>query len=316
MITYLLVVGFTIVGMPRPLGPRWRRFPRGPVGPDAARAEPLAVHRVDRRLGLGLLDERDERVALALERLGIADNPAIADLAEGREGLLEGLRLDLRRKVADKYVVMIAGVELGLIARAGRPVNLHLLVKEGALVHGGQRRGRALVVRELDEGVRVVAGLPDNLASLDGADLREERAQKVLGHRGVQVAHVQRTRIAFLAHVRSLRALATDAPPRRTHFHFPLASRTRSTVRLGFVRFARSLARFVSLARAPLPLSRSYPPRVTRNTASRGNHAIATRRLGSHRSRARPSATVRHPATYPGLADPLGFFFPLANDRQ
>lgn len=36
LVIYLLVVGFTIVGMPGPLGPRWRRFPSGPVGPDAA----------------------------------------------------------------------------------------------------------------------------------------------------------------------------------------------------------------------------------------------------------------------------------------
>lgn len=241
--------------MPRPLGPRWRRFPSGPVRPDAARAQPLAVHRVDRRLGLGLLDERDERVALALEGLRVADDPAIADLAEGREGLFEGLRLDLRREVADEYVMVVAGVELGLIARAGRPVNLHLLVEERALVHGGQRGGRALVVRELDEGVRVVAGLADDLASLDGADLREERAQKVLGHRGVQVAHVQRTRIAFLAHVRT-RWLRTHRRGERTFTSRPLAGlgapvRPDLVSFVSLVRSFRSLAR--SLARAPHP---------------------------------------------------------------
>lgn len=201
--TYLLVVGFTIVGVTRPLGPRWWRFPSGPVGPDAARTEPLAVHRVDRRLGLGLFHEGNERIALTLESLRVPYDPAVTDLAERRESLLERLRLDLRREIADEYVMVVAGVEFGLIARAGRPVNLHLLLEEGALVHGGQCRGRALMIRELDESVRIVAGLADNLASLHGADLREERAQKVLGHRGVQIAHVQRTWITFLAHVRT-----------------------------------------------------------------------------------------------------------------
>lgn len=159
-----------------PLGSRRRWFPGGPIRSDAARAQPLAVHRVNRRLGLGLLDKRHEGVAFALERLRIPDDPAIADLAEGRKRLLQRLRLDFRREVADEYVMMVAGVEFGLIARTGRPVNLHLLVEEGSFVHGGQRRGRALVIRELDEGVRIVAGLSDNLAPLYRANLREEGA--------------------------------------------------------------------------------------------------------------------------------------------
>lgn len=185
LVIYLFVVGFTIVGMPRPLRPRWRRFPSGPVGPDAARTQPLTVHRVDRRFGLGFFNKRHERVALALERLRVADDPAVADLAKGRERLLESLRLDLRREIADEDVMVVAGVEFRLIAWTGRPVNLHLLVEERALVHGGQRRGRALVVRKFDEGIRIVAGLADYLASLHGADLRKERTQKVLGYRGV-----------------------------------------------------------------------------------------------------------------------------------
>lgn len=152
--------------MSRSLGSRRRRFPGGPVRPDAARAEPLTVHGIDRRLGLGFLDKRYEGIALALECLRIADDPAVADLAEGRERLLQRLRLDLRRQIADKYVMMIAGVKLRLITRACRPVNLHLLVEEGALVHGGQSGRRTLVIGKLDEGVRVVAGLPDDLASL------------------------------------------------------------------------------------------------------------------------------------------------------
>lgn len=201
--------------MPRSLRSRWRRFPGGPVRPDAARAEPLAVHRGDRRLGLGLLHERDEGVALALQGLGIADDPAVADLAKGRERFFEGLRLDFGRQIADEYVMMIAGVELGLITRTGRPVNLHLLVEERALVHGGQRSRRALVIRELDKGVRVVPGLPDDLAPLDRADLGKEGAEKVLGDRGVQVAHVQRTRIAFLTH--TWRAAAEAAVANNTH---------------------------------------------------------------------------------------------------
>lgn len=183
-----------------PLGSRRRWFPGGPVGPDATRTQPLAVHRINRRLGLGLLDKRHEGVAFALERLRIAHDPAIADLAEGRERLLQRLRLNFWREIADEYVMMVAGVELGLIARTGRPVNLHLLVEERSLIHGGQRRSRALMIRELDEGVWVVAGLPDDLATLYRADLREEGAEKILGHRGVQVAHVQGTRITFLAH--------------------------------------------------------------------------------------------------------------------
>lgn len=112
-------------------------------------------------------------------------------------------------------MMVVAGIEFRLIARTGRPVNLHLLVEKRTLVHGGQCRGRALMVRKLDEGIRIVAGLPNDLASLDGADLREERAQKVLGHRGVQVAHVQRTWITFLTHVRTRcygRTAAANAP--------------------------------------------------------------------------------------------------------
>jgi len=67
--------------------------------------------------------------------------------------------------------MMVTGIKLRLIARAGRPVNLHLLVEERTLVHGGQRRGRALVIRELDEGIRIVTGLSDDLASFYRADL-------------------------------------------------------------------------------------------------------------------------------------------------
>lgn len=188
-----------------PLGSRWRWFPGGPVCPDASRSEPLAVHRRYRGLGLGLLDKRHESVAFALHGLGVAYDPAVADLTERRECLFEGLRLDLRRQVADEYMMMVTGVQLRLISRARRPVNLHLLIQEGSLVHGGERRGRALVVRELDKRIRIVSRLPYDLASFHGTNLREKCAQKFLRHRGVQITHIERSGIAFVAHTRSSR---------------------------------------------------------------------------------------------------------------
>lgn len=154
-----------------PLGSRRRWFPGGPIRPDAARTQPLTVHRINSRLRLRLLDKRHEGVAFALKRLRIAYDPAIADLAKRREGFLQRLRLDFRRQIADKYVMMVAGIKLRLIARTGRPVNLHLLVEERAFVHGGQRRSRALMIRKLDEGIRVITGLSDDLASFYRADL-------------------------------------------------------------------------------------------------------------------------------------------------
>lgn len=173
IICYLLVIGLSVVPMSRSLRSRRRRFPRRPIGPNAARAQPLPVHRGNRRLCLGLLDKRDKCIALALERLWVAHDTAVAYLAEGRERLLESLRLDLRRQVADEDVMMIARVQLGLIAGTCGPVNLHLLVEEAALVHGRQRGRCALMIGELDEGVRIVARLTYDLASLNLADLRE-----------------------------------------------------------------------------------------------------------------------------------------------
>ena len=199
--------------MSRSLGPRWRWLPRRPVGPDAARAEPLAVHRSDRCLGVALLHERYESITLALERLWVAHDTAIADLAEGRESLAQRLRFDLGRQVAHEYVMMVTGVELGLIAGTRGPVNLHLLVEEDALIHGGEGRSGALMIRELDEGIRIVAGLADYLTALDLADLRKEGAEQILRHGHVEVAHVQRTRVAFLthAHVTAAAAATTAA---------------------------------------------------------------------------------------------------------
>lgn len=170
---YLLVVRFAVGRMSRPLGPRRRWLSRRPVSSNAARSKPLSVHRSDSRLGFALLDKRYECVSLALQCLRVSDDPAVADLAEGSKGLLQRLRFNLRREITDKYVMVIARVELGLITRTRRPVNLHLLLEEGAFVHGGQRGGRALMVGELDEGIRVVARLADDLASFDGTDLRE-----------------------------------------------------------------------------------------------------------------------------------------------
>ena len=96
---------------------------------------------------------------------------------------------------------------------------LHLLVEEEPLVHRRQRRRSGLVVGELHEGVRVVAGLPDDLAALDGPDLGEQRAQKVLRDRGVQVAYIQSLWMALVRHA--------DAGTAQTGFHYTALTRAR-----------------------------------------------------------------------------------------
>ena len=55
------------------------RFPGGPVGPYGAGAEPLSVHEGDRVLGLHLLHEGHEPVALGLQGLGVSDYTAVPE---------------------------------------------------------------------------------------------------------------------------------------------------------------------------------------------------------------------------------------------
>lgn len=89
-----------------------------------------------------------------------------------------------------------------VVKKKNAGTNLHFLVEEEALVHGGERSGRALVIGELNEGIRVVTGFPDDFASLHLANLGKEGTQEVLGHRGVEITHVEGSRTAFLAHAR------------------------------------------------------------------------------------------------------------------
>lgn len=180
--------------------PGRRRLPRRPVGPDAAAAQPLAVHRVDRVLRVRLFHERHERVALGLERLRVAHYATVGDLAERRERLLQRVRLDLGAQVAHEYVIMVAGVQLGLVPGRRGPIDFHLFVQEQPAVHRGQRRGRARVRVELEERVRVAARLAYHFGRVHRPDVREQRAQQLLRDGRVQVADVQRTGIALLAH--------------------------------------------------------------------------------------------------------------------
>ena len=55
------------------------RFPGGPVGPYGAGSEPLSVHQGDRVLGLHLLHEGHEPVALGLQGLGVSDYTAVPE---------------------------------------------------------------------------------------------------------------------------------------------------------------------------------------------------------------------------------------------
>ena len=56
-------------------------------------------------------------------------------------------------------MMAVTGVEIELVSRTRRPVNLYLLVKEDALVHGSDVHDGALVFCELDEGIKFVASL-------------------------------------------------------------------------------------------------------------------------------------------------------------
>lgn len=181
-------------------GPGRRRFSGGPIRPDASAAQPLAVHRVNRVFGVRLFDERHERVPFGLERLRVAHDTAVGYLAEWSERLFQRVRLDLGAQVADEYMIMVARVELRLVAGRRRPVDFHLLVQEQPAVHRGQGRGRARVRVELEERVRVATGFADHFARVHRADVREQRAQQFFGDGRVEIADVQRTRIAFVTH--------------------------------------------------------------------------------------------------------------------
>ena len=87
------------------------------------------------------------------------------------------------------------------------PVDLDLPAHELALVHGGEGGLGLGVLLELHEAVGIIAGLSDDLTSLDLPNLAEDGQYEVLGHVVVQVAHVQ-----------SLRRPAVISPA--THFCF------------------------------------------------------------------------------------------------
>lgn len=80
---------------------------RGPVGADLARTEPLAVHLGDGRLGVHLVHERDEAVALVHERVRILHDLHVRDLAVRRERLSQCLLVDVRRQVSHEYVIVL-----------------------------------------------------------------------------------------------------------------------------------------------------------------------------------------------------------------
>lgn len=69
--------------------------------------------------------------------------------------------------------------------------HLDFLLEKEALVHGGQGCGGCLIVGIFDEGIRIVARLPDNFTALDRAHGAEEGDEQVLGHGAIQIAHIQ-----------------------------------------------------------------------------------------------------------------------------
>lgn len=102
------------------------------------------------------------------------------------------------------------------------------------------------MVGELDERVRVIAGLAYDLASLNWPDLGEQRAEQVLGHADVEVAHVEGARIALLTHGRSHPATQTSSNSPSVSDHLCRRTLRNTTSR---VRFCLRL--FVQLRRSP-----------------------------------------------------------------
>ncbi|RNA26543.1 hypothetical protein BpHYR1_025462 [Brachionus plicatilis] len=77
-----------------------------PVGADFARAQPLAVHLGDGRLGVHFVHKRDKAVAFVHQRLRVFHYFDVGYFAEGREGVAQRLLVDFGRQVAHEYVVV------------------------------------------------------------------------------------------------------------------------------------------------------------------------------------------------------------------
>lgn len=111
-----------------------------PVDPNRPTSKPLAVHRGDGLLGVGLVPECEETVTPALARVHVPHDPRVRERAERHEGLVEDGVVDFGREVTDEEVAVVREVLLLSIRVLVSPVDADLHVEDLATIE--RRKGR------------------------------------------------------------------------------------------------------------------------------------------------------------------------------
>ena len=165
-----------------------------PIDSNCTRAQPLAIHRSDCLLGIGLVAEGEETVTTRFSGVHIPHDTGIREGAKCAERLAKNFIVNLGAEITNEDMIVCGGVFLVLAALV-RPVDADLGIKDLAAIEGLEGSLGSTHVHVLNETVVeatvLVVTVGDDLYMLNWASDSEDLREHVLGDPRGQVSDVE-----------------------------------------------------------------------------------------------------------------------------